>query len=76
MSDCPECGVINYGINPRCVACVRKVMGDRIALLEARIHEAKEIYTGMEGFIPETAPEAYQKRTLDQMWEALQEQGE
>ena len=45
MSDCPECGVINFGINPRCVACVRKVMGERIALLEAlviQIHDKLE----------------------------------
>ena len=47
---------------------------ERIALLEARIHEAKEIYTGMEGFIPETAPEAYQKRALDQIWDVLTKQ--
>ena len=34
--NCPECSVINYGINPRCVACVRKIMGDEIAALQAR----------------------------------------
>jgi len=37
MSDCPECGVINYGINPRCASCVRKVMLERISLLEAHV---------------------------------------
>ncbi len=26
---------------------------------EARLHEVYEIYAGMEGFIPETAPEGY-----------------
>ena len=28
-----------------------------------------EIYAGMDGFIPETAPEAYQKRIIEQMYE-------
>ena len=27
--------------------------------LTARLHEVYEIYAGMEGFIPETAPEGY-----------------
>jgi len=39
--------------------------------LKERIHEACEVYTGMDGFIPETAPEAYQRRILRQMYEAL-----
>jgi len=39
--------------------------------LKEAIHEAKEIYTGMQGFKPETAPEAYQQRILKQMYEAL-----
>lgn len=41
------------------------------ATLRERIHEAKEIYIGMEGFVPVTAPEGYQQRILKQMWEAL-----
>ena len=44
MSSCPECDVINYGINPRCVACVRKVMGDRIAELEAELALANKTW--------------------------------
>jgi uncharacterized protein (UPF0335 family) len=43
----------------------------RIEELEAMIHEAKEIYTGMDGFIPETAPEGYQQRIMRQLYEAL-----
>lgn len=35
---------------------------------------ALEVYAGMEGFIPETAPEAYCLRIIEQMNEALQEQ--
>jgi len=42
MSNCPECDVINYGINPSCVACVRKVMGDRIAKLKAELAELEK----------------------------------
>ena len=61
----------NHGPAANCG--VVQSLRERITLLEARIHEAKEIYIGMEGFVPETAPEAYQKRALDQMWEALQE---
>lgn len=37
---------------------------------EARLHEVREIYAGMEGFIPETAPEGYQQRIIQQMYEA------
>ena len=44
MSNCPECDVINYGINPRCAACVRKVMGERIAELEAQKTRSQEHY--------------------------------
>jgi hypothetical protein len=39
--------------------------------LEQRIHEAMEVYAGMEGFIPETAPEAYCLRIINQMNKAL-----
>ena len=41
---------------------------------KARIQAAIEVYAGMEGFIPETAPEAYCLRIIEQMNEALQEQ--
>jgi hypothetical protein len=43
MSDCPECGVINYGLNPRCASCVRKVMGERIKVLDDGIEAAMAI---------------------------------
>jgi len=48
----------------------------RIAELEAMIHEAKEVYAGMEGFKPETAPEGYCLRIIEQMYAALADQGE
>lgn len=31
------------------------------------LREIVEIYAGMDGFITETAPEAYQKRIIEQM---------
>jgi histone acetyltransferase (RNA polymerase elongator complex component) len=43
----------------------------RVEELEERIHEASEIYIGMDGFTPETAPEGYQQRILQQMYDAL-----
>lgn len=39
--------------------------------LRSRNHEAREIYTGMEGFVPETAPEGYCLRIIEQMYSAL-----
>ena len=46
---------------------------NRIAELQKRIHEAQEIYAGMEGFMPETAHESYCLRIIEQMNKALQE---
>lgn len=40
---------------------------------EKAIHEAKEVYVGMDGFVPETAPEGYQQRILREMYKALQD---
>ncbi len=39
--------------------------------LKQKIYNAKEIYTGMDGFNPMTAPEAYLQRILRQMYEEL-----
>ena len=39
--------------------------------LRANVHEACEVYAGMEGFIPETAPEGYCLRIIEQMYKAL-----
>jgi hypothetical protein len=41
-----------------------------LAEAQAKLSEIREIYTGMEGFIPQTAPEAYQQRVLKQMYDA------
>ena len=38
--------------------------------LRAKLSAIIEIYAGMEGFIPETAPEAYQARIIEQMYNA------
>jgi len=38
--------------------------------LKEKLSEIIEIYAGMEGFIPETAPEAYQARIIEQMYNA------
>jgi len=44
---------------------------DCSVLLEA-LKEIREIYAGMEGFIPETAPEGYCQHIIKQMYEAAQ----
>ncbi|PUB87054.1 MAG: hypothetical protein DBP02_02075 [gamma proteobacterium symbiont of Ctena orbiculata] len=33
------------------------------------LEEIREIYAGMDGFIPKTAPEAYQERIIRQMYQ-------
>ena len=43
---------------------------DRIQSLEAMLHEVREVYAGMDGFIPQTAPEGYLQRIVKQMYEA------
>jgi hypothetical protein len=47
---------------------IRKIERE-LAAAQARLHEIAEIYTGSEGFIPNTAPEDYQQRLLKQMYE-------
>ena len=37
------------------------------------LQEIINIYAGMDGFIPETAPEAYQERIILQMYEAARD---
>lgn len=55
---------------------IGEIRQDIVEILESRIHEAIEVYAGMEGFIPETAPEAYCLRIIDQMNKALLGGGE
>lgn len=43
---------------------------DRIKALESRLKSVQEVYAGMEGFVCETAPEAYQNRIIEQMYKA------
>ncbi len=50
---------------------VNEKQRERIAELEAMIHEAKEVYAGMEGFKPETAPEGYCLQVIEQMYKEL-----
>lgn len=49
-----------------------KLRGE-IERLRAQLHEVREIYANMEGFIPETAPEGYCLQTLKQMYNAAKE---
>jgi len=50
------------------------------ARLRDAAREAYEVYAGSDGFIPETAPEAYQQRLLAQiaaiLGEAMKQEGE
>ncbi len=38
--------------------------------LRARLHAVTEVYAGMDGFIPQTAPESYLQRIVKQMYDA------
>lgn len=57
--------------NLACVNDCEVNLENRIAELESRIHEAKEVYAGMEGFEPQTAPEGYLLRIIEQMYQEL-----
>lgn len=48
------------------MSAIRSVFAERDAL-RTRMREIYEVYAGSEGFIPETAPEAYQQRLIKQM---------
>ena len=43
---------------------------DRIAELERRLAAVIEVYAGSDGFKPETCPEGYQQRIIEQMYKA------
>lgn len=43
----------------------------QLAELREAVHEAQEIYAGMEGFIPRNARAAYTLRVIEQMYKAL-----
>jgi len=59
-----------YEIAPQLATALEQAETENEQLKES-VREAKEIFTGMDGFKPETAPEAYQQRVLRQMYEAL-----
>ena len=44
-------------------------MSERSTAYKQALEEIREVYTGSDGFIPETAPEAYQQRLLKQMYD-------
>lgn len=46
---------------------------ERIYDLAMRIHHAKEVYIGMDGFKPETGPEGYCLKLLKEMYNELKE---
>jgi len=50
-----------------------KQIRDRVEAAERRLHEVREIFTGMDGFIAETAPEGYLQRICRQMYDAAKE---
>ena len=54
----------------RLLVCIRELEAKVERLREAR-KEALEVYAGMEGFEPKTAPEGYCLRIIDQMAKAL-----
>ena len=46
---------------------------EREIRMEQALEEIREIYAGMDGFIPETCPEGYQQRIIKQMYGAAVE---
>lgn len=51
---------------------IRHLVAVNRELVEA-LKEVREIYAGMEGFEPETAPEGYLQNIVEQMWKAARE---
>jgi cell division septum initiation protein DivIVA len=43
----------------------------RVKELEHRIHEASEVYAGLEGVKPQTAADRYRQMMLQKMYDAL-----
>jgi hypothetical protein len=43
---------------------------EKVERAKDALREIREIYAGMDGFIPETAPEGYQQRIIKQMYDA------
>lgn len=43
-------------------------MIEKVETYHNALSEIREIYAGMDGFIPETAPESYQQRVIKQMY--------
>lgn len=54
----------------------KAALQQEIEKLKARLHEVREIYAGMDGFEPETAPEGYCLRIIEQMHKASLGRGE
>lgn len=69
MYKCIGCGVwLDDDYHPmneeeQCPSCHESAQSDPLA----GMHEICEIWAGSEGFIPQTAPEAYQQRLIRQM---------
>lgn len=53
------------------VVCM--LLAGEVRSQRAALREIVEIYAGMEGFKIETAPEAYQRRIIEQMYEVAAE---
>jgi hypothetical protein len=50
-----------------------KVKAEIVEIAAARFHDIAEVYIGMEGCHPVTAPEAYQQQILKEMYAAAKE---
>lgn len=50
---------------------VKETIEAKLKEVVEKIRLVEEIYIGMDGFVPQTAPEAYQQQTLKEMYDEL-----
>jgi hypothetical protein len=55
------------------LSVLAQALADKYEILKEALEEIQEIYAGMDGFVPETAPEGYQQRIIRKMYEAAQQ---
>lgn len=64
INDCPNCTLLRKELS--------KANSTNIIMhanYTRSLEEIREIYAGMDGFVPETCPEGYQQRLLKQMYD-------
>ena len=66
----PDCLRDQHNLNDELKEQIKSLEAKNAELRET-IHNAKEIYVGMEGFTARTAPEGYLQRILEQMYSEL-----